>query len=87
MNIGEERTESVSTSPDDRADHALLDDPMPPDDTGTEHTELLPSREPFRTVMKAIGLIEQSIGLALVVVILVLVLLVKPTGIFSGKSL
>lgn len=42
---------------------------------GEETTpELLPSREPLRTILHAIGLVEQVIGTALVVVILVLVL-------------
>lgn len=36
--------------------------------------ELLPSREPFRTIMHAIGVAEQAVGTLLVVTILLLVL-------------
>lgn len=48
-----------------------------PDDGGLgEETqpELLPGREPFRSLMRGIGLLEQAIGTGLIVVILVLVL-------------
>lgn len=36
--------------------------------------ELLPTREPFRSILHAIGLVEQAIGTVLVIVILFLVL-------------
>lgn len=40
-----------------------------------EGVELLPEREPLRTILKALGSIEQAIGTSLIVVILVLVLI------------
>ena len=41
---------------------------------GETNPELLPAREPFRSIMHWIGLVEQAIGTLLVVVILFLVL-------------
>jgi TRAP-type C4-dicarboxylate transport system permease small subunit len=37
--------------------------------------ELLPAREPWRSVLRTVGLVEQAIGTGLIVVILVLVLI------------
>lgn len=48
-----------------------------PEDTGLgaeTNPELLPAREPFRSIMHGIGLIEQAIGTVLMVVILFLVI-------------
>ena len=60
------------------------DRPGPPAETGDEPEEhglgletipeILPRREPFRRLLHGLGLVEQSIGVALVILILVLVL-------------
>ncbi len=75
MTVDGERPEGVPT-PDAPPRHASSHEPdVAPSVSGSDqHPELLPSREPFRSLMKAVGLIEQSIGLALIVVILFLVL-------------
>lgn len=65
--------------PDDAersADGAALDSPPPAeaDIVGAEaHPEILPHREPWRSIVHAIGIIEQAIGALLLLLILVLV--------------
>lgn len=73
MTVGEGRPVGVPGPADDRLGQAPPPDEHPPADDADEYAELLPNSGPLRTVMKAVGLIEQSIGLALIVVILVLV--------------
>jgi TRAP-type C4-dicarboxylate transport system permease small subunit len=72
MTVGEERPPGEPTPVDDRNDAAPSDAEHAP--AVVEHPELLPSGGPLRTIMKAIGIVEQSIGLSLIVVILFLVL-------------
>jgi TRAP-type C4-dicarboxylate transport system permease small subunit len=54
-----------------------VDEDRPPSETeslgGESNPELLPRREPWRTVVHAVGAVEQTIGALLLVVILVLV--------------
>lgn len=59
------------------ADAAVLDSPPPAeaDILGVEsNPEILPHREPWRTIVHAIGVIEQAIGALLLIMILVLVI-------------
>lgn len=48
--------------------------------------ELLPSREPFRTILHAIGLAEQAVGTLLVVTILLLVLTLVAQRYIPGQG-
>lgn len=78
--------------PDDASVSADL--PSPPvveGDEPEEHglgletiPEILPRREPFRRLLHGLGLVEQSLGVALVVVILVLVLAQVATRYLPG---
>jgi TRAP-type C4-dicarboxylate transport system permease small subunit len=62
---------------DDRLDR-LVDDVRPPAETeslgGESNPEILPPREPWRSIVHGIGIAEQVIGSLLLVVILLLVL-------------
>jgi TRAP-type C4-dicarboxylate transport system permease small subunit len=75
MTVGGDRPDGVPTPADANSDayHPGPDTPRPAADPDDE-PELLPSSRPFRTVMRAVGIAEQSVGLALIVVILFLVL-------------
>jgi TRAP-type C4-dicarboxylate transport system permease small subunit len=75
MTVGEGRPEGVPGPADGGPDQAPPPDERLAVDDADEYAELLPRREPFRSALKAVGLIEQAIGLALIVVILVLVLI------------
>ena len=61
--------------------HGAVEDPQPdmtggtPGLAGATHPELLPTREPLRTIFRYIGLAEQAIAVGCMVVILTLVLL------------
>ncbi len=74
MTAGEDRPGDVATPVDDPADQSLPSGEPPSAAAEEQYAELLPSREPFRTLMRLVGLAEQVIGGALIVVILVLVL-------------
>ena len=74
MTVDEERPADEPSPAVDPDEVSLLQDASPGVADTDGHAELLPAKGPFRTVMKTVGLIEQSIGLALIVVILVLVL-------------
>ena len=75
MKLGGEQPEGVPTPDEDGTDPRSLEPDDPPADEGPEdHGELLPSGGPLRTVMKALGYAEQSVGVVLIAVILVLVL-------------
>jgi TRAP-type C4-dicarboxylate transport system permease small subunit len=76
MTAGGEQPGGVPAPAGDGGDPRYLEpDVEPSDDELGDHPELLPSGGLARTVMKAVGLIEQSIGLALILVILILVLI------------
>src|SRR5688572_17636551 len=55
----------------------FLGDTKPPSETeslgGESNPEILPAREPWRTIVHAIGVVEQAVGAALLFVILFLV--------------
>lgn len=74
MTVGGAEPKSVVTplpDPDEEFDEPTSDStPL----GGGGHHELLPAGGPFRPILKAVGRIEQAIGAALIVVILVLVL-------------
>jgi TRAP-type C4-dicarboxylate transport system permease small subunit len=64
-------TVSHDTQPPETIDPAALDGPG----LGQQSTpEVLPGREPFRSLLRWLGLAEQTVGVALLLVILVLVL-------------
>jgi TRAP-type C4-dicarboxylate transport system permease small subunit len=60
------------TDPPDEVDESASDSTLL---GSAEYHELLPERGPFRPILKAVGKIEQAVGAALIVVILVLVLI------------
>lgn len=73
MSGGDTQPERIPTPDDLEAGYVTPEPPSQIDDPD-QHVELLPDREPLRTVMKGIGLAEQVIGTGLIFVILVLVL-------------
>lgn len=74
MTAGEERPGDVATPADDREDQPSPSSASPAASDEDLYEELLPSGQPFRTLMRLVGLIEQAIGGSLIVIILVLVL-------------
>jgi len=74
MTAGEDRPGDVTTPVDDLADHSPPSDEPPAAVVEDQYTELLPSGGPLRTLIRLVGLAEQAIGAALIMVILVLVL-------------
>ena len=75
MAAGEDRRGDVATPLDDAADESSPSSEPAAATVEDQYVELLPSREPFRTLTRLVGLVEQIIGGALIVVILVLVLI------------
>lgn len=75
MTVGEERPTRQPSSTDGHGDDTSPAAAPSAVADAEEHSELLPSGEPFRTLMRLVGRIEQAIGLSLIVIILFLVLI------------
>jgi TRAP-type C4-dicarboxylate transport system permease small subunit len=72
---GGEPEGAMKPPPEPREDHEPSAPETPPLGDHATHPELLPSRGPFRPILKAVGLAEQAIGASFIVVILILVLI------------
>jgi len=68
-------SDEMTSSPPEAPPRVSEDDPLEHQGLGEESVaEVLPAREPFRSMLRWLSLAEQSAGVALMVVILVLVL-------------
>jgi len=73
--VSDDTARAPSSQPTD-AEASGVEIPEPPPELGEETTpEILPEREPFRTVLRGLSLVEQAIGVFLLLAILVLVLI------------